>query len=141
MKVHSLFLLAALVVCAIVSQVFAKPFYWGDFASRTTKKPLLKRAFSRVNHWFKELIDAYPSSTWSWREHIYGQTYWDNPKLKKGWYYKGYEDDQKKKHPERKIVWNNYDRAGYYHTTKPGCQGDDWSILDKSISEPGHRVM
>lgn len=141
MKVHSLVLFATIVICATLSQVCAKPFYWVERQYTTTRQPLLKKAVSRFNHWFKSLIDAYPSSTWSWREHIYGQTYWDNTKLQKGWYYKGYEDNKRKKEKKvRRPIFNHYDAEGYYASTKPGCQGDDWSRLDKSISEWGKRL-
>ncbi|KAI5732801.1 hypothetical protein M8J76_004317 [Diaphorina citri] len=68
-----------------ISQVSGKPFYWGDRAYYTTKQPLLKKAFSKFNHWFKNLIDAYPSSTWYYKEHIYGQTYWKDPEIVRAW--------------------------------------------------------
>lgn len=134
MNLHVLFF-SVFVAFFTITYVSAKPFYWTDNSYRTTKKPLLKVAFSKVNHWFKELIDAYPSSTWSWREHFYGRTYWDDPVVKKAWYYKGIEDDHKKRHPEKRVIWNQYDAERYHITTKPGCQGDDWSLLDKSISD------
>ncbi|KAI5739433.1 hypothetical protein M8J77_019261 [Diaphorina citri] len=107
-----------------ISQVSGKPFFWGDRLYYTTKQPLLKKAFSKFNHWFKNLIDAYPSSTWSWREHIYGQTYWKDPVIKKAWYYKGVVEDWKSRNPPKKVIFNQYDIEKYKTTVKPGVQED-----------------
>uniref|UniRef100_A0A8D8X6J6 Uncharacterized protein n=1 Tax=Cacopsylla melanoneura TaxID=428564 RepID=A0A8D8X6J6_9HEMI len=122
MKPHSYLFLLAFIVSQTYHQVSCKPFYWGDTLYLTTSQPIYKYVFNRVNHWFKNLIDAYPSSTWSWREHLYGETYWKDPEVKKAWFYKGIVDDRLRRNSPRRVIFDQYDRERYENPkpTKPG---------------------
>uniref|UniRef100_A0A8D8T7H7 Uncharacterized protein n=1 Tax=Cacopsylla melanoneura TaxID=428564 RepID=A0A8D8T7H7_9HEMI len=105
-------LLCASFLLFCLSQVNGKPFYWGDHGYYTTKTPLLKKAFSKLDHWFKELIDAYPSSTWYYKEHIYGRTYWKDPEVIRAWIWSTDMAPLIHRYEERPRVTLNYDPFG-----------------------------
>lgn len=116
-----------------LSQVSCKPFYWGDESYLTTKQPLLEKAFSKLDHWFRNLIDAYPSSTWHWKEHFYGRTYWKNPRLIRGWLSIS-ERPLGRNYKERHAVRTNVDPLGFPGFTLPKMNPD--FVDDNILSIP-----
>ncbi|KAL1458956.1 hypothetical protein WDU94_010975 [Cyamophila willieti] len=130
---HSYLFLFAFILCQTYHQVSSNPFYWGDSMYKTTSQPIVKYMMSRVNHWFKNLIDAYPSSTRSWREHLYGETYWKDPQVKKAWFYKGVLADKERRNPRKPVIFDQYDRERHLNTksTHPGVVDEaDWDSSD-----------
>ncbi|KAL1458957.1 hypothetical protein WDU94_010976 [Cyamophila willieti] len=113
-----------------LSHVSARPFYWGDHGYFTTAQPFLKKAFSKLDHWFKGIIDAHPSSTWYWKEHLYGRTYWKDPEVIRAWIWKTDMPMLQFRYLENPRVTLNYDPFGPKGVTFPKR---NWDYLEDNV--------